>query len=130
MEPEHNITCTMVGTMVDDRRNTPRFELLTRVDILAAGSSDAYWGGLNNVSRTGVALTLGQPLKPGQKVVVSFRFRCDDGRELTETLAAHVIWQTGNNTGLKFVMPLATVSPALQKAPYLAAHLTRKEAGR
>jgi hypothetical protein len=130
MEPEHKITGTMVGTMVNERRNTPRFELLTRVDILAAGSDDTYWGGLNNISRTGVALALGQPLKPGQKVVVSFRFHCDDGKELTETLAAQVVWQTGNNTGLKFVLPLVAASPALQKAPYLAAHLTSKGTGR
>jgi len=120
----------MASAMVDERRSTPRFHLLSRVDILGAGTGDAYWGGLNNVSCTGVALTLGQPLKPGQKVTVIFRFRCDDGRELTETLTAHVIWRTGHNTGLEFETPLTTASPALQKAPYLAEHLTGKEAGR
>lgn len=120
----------VTGTITDERRAHERFHLLTRVDILGTGTGDVYWGGLNNVSRTGVALTLGQPLKPGQKVIVSFRFRCDDGRELTETLAAQVIWRTGHNTGLKFETPLTTASPALQKAPYLAAHLVMKEAGR
>jgi PilZ domain-containing protein len=130
MEPEHKDIGAMTGVMVDERRSTPRFHLLSRVDILGAGMGDAYWGGLNNVSRTGVAVTLGQPLKPGQKVTAIFRFRCDDGRELTETLAAHVIWRTGHNTGLEFETPLTTASPALQKAPYLAAHLMGKEAGR
>ncbi len=129
MEPEHKDIGAMTGVMIDERRSTPRFHLLSRVDILGTGTGDAYWGGLNNVSRTGVALTLGQPLKPGQKVTASFRFRCDDGKELTETLAAHVIWRTGNNTGLKFETPLTAASPALQKASYLAAHLTRKETG-
>jgi len=129
MEPEYKDIGAMAGAMVDERRSTPRFHLLTRVDILGAGTGDAYWGGLNNVSRTGVALTLGQPLKPGQKVTASFRFRCDNGKELIEILAARVVWQTGNNTGLEFVAPLTTASPTLQKAPYLAAHLTRKETG-
>ncbi len=130
MEPELKDIGTIAGAAVDDRRSTPRFQLLTRVDILRTGRGDAYWGGLNNVSRTGVAVTLGQPLKPGQKVTVSFHFRCDDGRELTEMLAARVIWQTGQNTGLEFETPLTTASPTLQKAPCLATHLTGKEAGR
>jgi len=130
MEPESKDLGAIAGAMVDERRSTPRFHLLTRVDNLVAGMASIYWGSLNNVSRTGVALTLGQPLKPGQKVTVSFRFRCDDGKELIEILAARVVWQTGNNTGMEFVAPLTTASPTLQKAPYLAAHLTSKEAGR
>ena len=130
MESEYKDIGAMAGATVDERRSTPRFHLLTRVDILGAGMGDAYWGGLNNVSRTGVAVTLGQPLKPGQKVTVIFRFRCDNGKELTEMLAARVIWRTGHNTGLEFEIPMTTASPALQKAPCLAAHLTGKEAGR
>jgi hypothetical protein len=118
------------GQMVAERRVAPRYHLLTRVDVLMAGNSNVYWGGVNNLSRTGVAITLRQPLKTNQEVTIRFRFQSADGREATEELTAKVIWRNGDNTGLKFDLPLTAGSPALQKAPHLAAHLTEKESGR
>jgi hypothetical protein len=95
------------------------------------GTGDGtYWASLNNVSRRGVALSVHQNLKPGQKVMIRFRFRIEDEREQTEHLSAKVIWRSGDNTGLEFETPLITASPAPQKTPYLAAHLMMKEAGR
>lgn len=126
MDPEYKA----IGAMVGERRKTLRLHLLTRVDILGADGGETYWGSLNNVSRTGLAVALSQPLKSGQKVTVRFRFRSEDGKEPTEMLAAKVIWRSGDNTGLEFETPLTTASPALKKAPYLAAHLMLKEAGR
>ena len=119
-----------VGQMVEDRRGTPRCHLLTRVDISVAGNSNVYWGGMNNLNRTGVAITLRQPLKTNQTVTIRFRLQSVDGREVTEDLAAKVIWKNGDNTGLEFDPPLMAGSPALQKAPYLVAHLADKESGR
>jgi hypothetical protein len=116
--------------MVEERRGTLRCRLLTCVDISVAGNSNVYWGGMNNLSRTGVAITLRQPLKTNQKVTIRFRLQSADGREVAEDLVAKVIWRNGDNTGLEFDPPLTAGSPALQKAPYLVAHLADKESGR
>ena len=117
-----------VGAMVGERRKTRRYHLLTRADILVAGAADVYWGSVSNLSWTGVALCARQFLKPGQRVTIRFRFQGEEGREVTESLAAKVIWRTGDNMGLQFEPPLATGSPALQQAQFLVAHLMMQEA--
>ena len=114
--------------MVGERRRTRRYHLLTRVDIAVTGESNVYWGSMSNLSWTGVALCARQCLKSGQKVTVRFRFRGEEGREVTESLAAKVIWRTGDNMGLEFEPPLTTGSPALQQAQFLVAHLMMKDA--
>ncbi len=125
-----------VGTVVGERRRMPRYHLLTRVDILVAGSGDtsgsgdAYWGSMRNLSRSGVAVTVRQHLRPHQRVTVRFHHQSLDGREVVEDLAAEEIWQCGDNEGLEFDPPLTANSPALQKARYLVAHLVEKEAER
>ena len=119
-----------VGTVVGERRRMPRYHLLTRVDILVAGSGDAYWGSMRNLSRSGVAVTVRQHLKPHQRVTVRFHHQSLDAREIVEDLTAEVIWQCGDNAGLEFDPPLTPDSPALQRAGHLVAHLIEKEAGR
>jgi len=63
-----------VGTVVGERRRMPRYHLLTRVDILVAGSGDtsgsgdAYWGSMRNWSRSGVAVTVRQKMGPKRKI--------------------------------------------------------------
>src|SRR2546422_5121522 len=126
MEPIPESVVTVVG----EWRRKPRYHLLTRVDILVAGSGDAYWGSMRNLSRSGVAVTVGQHLKPHQGVTVRFHHQSLDGGEVVEDLAAGEIWQGGENAGLEFDPPLTADSPALQKAWYLVAHLVEKEAER
>src|SRR2546426_4758560 len=70
-----------VGTVVGERRRMPRYHLLTRVDILVAGSGDAYWGSMRNLSRSGVAVTVRQHLRPHQRVTGCFHHQSLDGRE-------------------------------------------------
>jgi hypothetical protein len=114
--------------LVGERRQTRRYHLLTRVDILVADDFNVYWGSMSNLSWTGVALCARQFLKPGRTVTARFRFHDEEGREVTESLDAKVIWRHGDNTGLKFEPPLATGFPALQRASLLVAHLMMKEA--
>lgn len=116
------------GPMIGERRKARRVHLLTRVDILVAGDGQVYWGSMSNLSWTGVALSARQILRSGQRVTLRFRFQGEEGREVTESLAAKVIWRNGDNTGLEFEPPLATGSPALKQAAYLIAHLMMKEA--
>jgi PilZ domain len=130
-------------TIEREQRLTPRFHLLTRVDIAVAGGGDTYlgsmavagggdiyWGSMLNLSRTGMALVLRHQLKPKQRVAVRFHFQSLDGREVIEELIAKANWQCGDNTGLEFETPLTAGSPALQKARFLVTHLEAKEAGR
>ncbi len=126
MEP----TLKSVGTVVGERRRMPRYYLLTRIDILLAGSGETYWGSMRNLSRSGVAVTIRQHLQTHQKVTVRFHHQSLDGREVVEDLTANEIWQCGDSAGLAFDPPLTADSPALQKARYLVAHLVEKEAGR
>ena len=116
------------GMPVGERRRTRRYHLLTRVDILVAGDTNVSWGSMSNLSWTGVALCARQFLKPGQRVTVRFRFQGEDGREVTESLTAKVIWRNGDNTGLEFDPPLATGSTVLRQASFLVAHLMIKDA--
>ncbi|SRR5713226_7177672 len=119
-----------VGTIVGERRRTPRYHLLTRVDIMLASNGDTYWGSMCNLSRSGVAVAMRQRLKIDQRVTVRFHLLSPDKREIVEELAAKAIWQCGESAGLEFDPPLTAGSPALQKARYLVAHLVEKEAGR
>lgn len=115
------------GSTVSERRKAQRYHLLTRVDILVPGASDVYWGSVRNLSWSGVALCARQLLTPGQRATVRFRFQGEEDREVTESLAAKVIWRNGDNTGLEFDPPLATGSPALYQAQFLIAHLMMKD---
>ena len=126
---ENELIPTFVGTIVGEPRRAPRYHLLTRVDILPAGSSDVYWGSMCNLSRSAVAVAMRQRVKTHQRVMVRFHLQSPDGREIIEEVAAKEIWQCGDNTGLEFDPPLTAGSSALQNARYLAAHLVEKEAG-
>ncbi len=126
MEPSNKA----VGPMDGERRAMPRYQLLTRIDILVVGSADTYWGNVKNISRAGASITLGQHLKTILRVTIRFRFKGSDQKEIIEDLAAKVIWKTGDNAGLEFDPLLTAGSPALQKAPYLAAYLVEQESRR
>src|SRR5207302_7637511 len=103
---EMESTPKSVGTIVGERRRMPRYHLLTRVDILPAGSSDVYWGSVCNLSRSAVAVAMRQRLKTNQRVMVRFHLQSPDGREIIEEMAAKAVWQCGDNTGLEFDPPL------------------------
>src|SRR2546428_1020176 len=92
-----------VGTVVGERRRMPRYHLLTRVDILVAGSGDAYWGSMRNLSRSGVAVPGRQALRPHQRVTVRFHPQSLDGGGGVGDLSAAVFWEVGRNTRLGFV---------------------------
>jgi len=119
-----------VEAIVGERRHAPCHHLLTRVDILLAGSSEAYWGSMRNLNRSGVAVAMRQQLKANQKVTVRFHLQSPDGREIIEELAAKAVWHCGDNAGLEFDPPLTAGSPASQKAQYLVAHIIEQDAGR
>ncbi len=110
-----------------ERRVMPRFYLVSRVDVTVPGSGDPLWGAIGNVSRTGIALYIRQPMKPRSKVDLRFRFQAESGREMTETVNATIVWQRGESTGLEFDAPLLAGSPAAQKAPLLTGHIAKKE---
>ena len=118
-----------VWLRVGERRRTCRHPLRTRAYIPVNGP-DVDWGGVTNMSWTGVALCLctRQFLNPGQKVSIGFRFVDGEGRLVTESLASKVIWQNGDNMGLEFAPQLTAGAPVLQQAPYLVSRLTMKEA--
>ena len=96
------------GVTVGERRRTRRYHLLTRVDIAVSGDSNVFWGSMSNLSWTGVALCARQCLKAGQRVTIRFRFQGEEGQEVVESLAAKVVWRSGDNTGLEFDPPLGT----------------------
>jgi len=115
--------------MVKERRVAPRFYLLSRADVTIPGRGDTYWGSLANISRTGLALIIRQRLQPNSMVMIRLRFHADEGMEVTETLAAKVVWHCGDNAGVQFEAPLFPGSPESRKTPHLVAHLIRKESG-
>src|SRR5437867_13317358 len=97
---EMESTPKSVGTVVGERRRMPRYHLLTRVDILLAGSADVYWGSVCNLSRSGVAVSMRQHLKAHQRVTVRFRLQSPDGRDSSSDLATRDIWQCRDYTRL------------------------------
>ncbi len=111
-----------------ERRVAPRYYLVSRVDVTMAGSAEPVWGAIANISRTGVALYIRQPLQPRSKATLRFRFQAEGGRELTEDMNATIVWQRGESTGLEFEAPLLAGSPAAQKAPHLEDYIAKKEA--
>jgi hypothetical protein len=113
--------------MFAERRGAPRYHLLTRAGVSVRGKT--HWGSLVNLSRTGVALSLPQSLKPNQKVTVRVLLQGEGGGEVTEFLSARVIWTAGDKAGLELDPPLKARSPALLRAPCLAAYLEEKEGG-
>jgi len=127
-EATANMTTTGkdVGPLGKERRVLPRYHLSKHVDIVVADGDVTYWGSLNNLSRTGVAVAIRQDLKRNQKITVRFRMESDDGRVVIEDLTATVVWKDGAHAGLEFTKPLMEGSAALKKAPYLAAHLDKK----
>jgi hypothetical protein len=111
-----------------ERRRTPRFYLISRVDVLVAGRTDPLWGAIANISRTGTTLYIRQSLKLQSKATLRFRFRAEGGRELTEEVTATLVWQRGEAAGLEFEAPLLAGAPVAQKTPNLANHIAEKEA--
>jgi len=109
--------------MIDERRRRPRFPLLSGVEILLPGRAAAFEGTMANLSRSGMALRIRQPLNPNHKVTVRFRFLSGDGREATEALNAKVIWQSGKNAGLEFESPLTLGPPDWSGTKQEAYHL-------
>ncbi len=110
-----------------DRRRMPRYYLVSRVDVVVAGSTDPLWGAIANISRTGATLYIRQALKPQSKVTLRFRSQEEGGREITEDVTATLVWQRGEAAGLEFEAPLLTGSAAAQKVPNLAAHIAKKD---
>lgn len=116
-----------IGPVGKERRVLPRYHLSKHVDIVVADGEVTYWGSLNNLSRTGVAVAIRQDLKRNLKVTVRFRLESDDGRVVIEDLTATVIWKDGDHAGMEFTKPLIEGSSALKKAPCLAAHLDKRK---
>ncbi|HZD12186.1 MAG TPA: PilZ domain-containing protein [Candidatus Binatus sp.] len=124
-----------IGPRGYERRVLPRYHLQKRLDILlqkrvgvsVVGSGESYWGRINNLSRTGIMITVGQHLKASQRVVLRFSFKGFDQEEVIEDLVAKVVWKTGDSAGLAFDPPLTPGSHALQEAPCLVAHLVEHE---
>lgn len=115
--------------MIDKRQEAPRYNLLTRVDILVGGGGDTYWGSLVSLNRTGVTLRIRQPLKPGQEVTIRFLFQSEDGRTGNESLTGMVAWLSGDTSRVEFKTPLTVGAQALKGVPLLAASLAIKEWG-
>ena len=114
--------------MAGNKRIAARFHLLACVDVLTADNPEPVWGGVGNVCRTGLALYVRQPLKPGGTATLRFRFQAEGGGEIIEELVAKIVWQRGETAGLEFEDALQPGSPAAQKAPQLADYLAKKEA--
>ena len=95
-----------------ERRVAPRFYLVSRLDVLVAGSADPMWGAVANISRTGITLYIRQTLKPQSKATLRFRFQAAGGREIIEDVNATLVWQRGETVGMDFEPPLLVGSPA------------------
>ncbi len=111
-----------------ERRRASRYTLQIRAGV--SGGGKTLWGTIGNVSRTGVAMSLKQQLRPNQSVTILFNLRSADGREVTESLSAKLVWQLGGKAGFELEPPLKGRSQAVMKAPYLNAYLIEKESGR
>src|SRR2546425_2409466 len=110
-----------------ERRRTPRFYLISRVDVVVAGSADPLWGAIANISRTGTTLYIRQSLKLHSKATLRFRFQGEGGRELTEEVTATLVWQRGDAAGVGFQGPPPARSRRPAEAPDLANHIVKKE---
>ncbi len=110
-----------------ERRQMARYYLVSRADVLVRDSFNPIWGGVANVSRTGVTLYIQQPLELHAKVTLTFHFCKEDGWEATETATATVIWQSGEAVGLKFERAILANSLAAKKTPYLADYIAERE---
>src|SRR5207245_6354339 len=102
-----------------ERRVAPRFYLVSRVDVLVAGSADPMWGAVANISRTGITLYIRQTLKPQSKATLRFRFQAAGGREVIEDVNATLVWQRGETVGMEFEAPLLAGSPTDRKSTRL-----------
>jgi hypothetical protein len=111
-----------------ERRQMARYYLVSRADVLVRNSFDPIWGGVANVSRTGVTLYVQQPLKLRAKVTLTFHFCEEDGWGKIETATAAIIWQSGDAVGFKFERPILANSLAAKKTPYLADYIAGREA--
>jgi hypothetical protein len=111
-----------------ERRRAPRYTLQVRAGVTGGGKT--HWGSVSSVSRTGVAMSLKQSLRPNQRVTILFNLRSADGREVTESLSAKLVWQLGGKAGFEIEPPLKGRSQTVLKAPYLNAYLIEKESGR
>src|SRR5207245_10114642 len=105
-----------------ERRVAPRFYLVSRLDVLVAGSADPMWGAVANISRTGITLYIRQTLKPQSKATLRFRFQAAGGREVIEDVNATLVWQRGGTVGTEFDAPLLAGSRSEQKCPMLSTH--------
>src|SRR3989441_10488292 len=112
-----------------ERRRTPRFYLISRVDVVVAGSADPLWGAIANISRTGATLYIRQSLKLHSKATLRFRFQGEGGRELTEEVTATIVWQRGDVAGGGFEAPRPAGAPPAQKKPQLAHNTPQKKGG-
>lgn len=110
------------------QRAAPRFHLVARVDIVTTAGAAPIWGAVANISRSGVALYVREPLLTQSKAILRFRFQADGGREVTEDLSAIIVWQRGETAGLEFEAPLLADSPTARQAPNLVAHIAKNEA--
>src|SRR6058998_2607754 len=106
-----------------ERRVAPRFYLVSRLDVLVAGSADPMWGAVANISQTGITLYIQQTLKPRSKATLRFRFQAEGGREIIEDVNATLVWQRGETVGMDFETPLLVGSPAARKSPNLEAYI-------
>src|SRR2546429_4090452 len=110
-----------------ERRRTPRFYLISRVDVVVAGSADPLWGAIANISRTGATLYIRQSLKLHSKATLRFRFQGEGGRELIEEVTATLVWQRGDTAGVEFDAPPPARAPPPPKNPNLANHPLQKK---
>src|SRR2546425_12961350 len=111
-----------------ERRRTPRFYLISRVDVVIAGSADPLWGAIANISRTGTTLYIRQSLKLHSKATLRFRFQGEGGRELTEEVTATIVWQRGDVAGGGVEAPPLAGAPRPRTNPQLAHHIPKKKA--
>src|SRR3989442_2541877 len=111
-----------------ERRRTPRFYLISRVDVVIAGSADPLWGAIANISRTGTTLYIRQSLKLHSKATLRFRFQGEGGRELTEEVTATIVWQRGDAAGVGVAAPPLARSAPPPKKPQIADHPPHKNA--
>src|SRR3989441_13360990 len=110
-----------------ERRRTPRFYLISRVDVVVAGSADPLWGAIANISRTGTTLYIRQSLKLHSKATLRFRFQGEGGRELTEEVTATLVWQRGDVAGGGIEGPPAAGARAARQRPELGNHQPQKK---